>query len=191
MTTLPGNICIYLCDTETHLCQQIIGQSAHMIPGPSLVQVNLGLHWNCQKLNAHTHTHTDMYTLENNIYEWIRYKYTPGSAEFGHVPVLSQAARPGDTGILHYWRHWSSAAEANWPPSSKWTQSRSAFDRLDTLRPLEEQMVVLTYLLLNVPNHDGAITAGRGLKQKADKNSSTPLLLKLNFVPPKYNTECS
>lgn len=37
-----------------HLCQQIIGQSAHVIPGPSLVQVHLCLHRNGQKLSAHT-----------------------------------------------------------------------------------------------------------------------------------------
>lgn len=37
-----------------HLCQQVIRQSAHVIPGPPLVKVHLCLHGNCQKLSAHT-----------------------------------------------------------------------------------------------------------------------------------------
>lgn len=37
---------------ETCLCNQIIGQSAHVFPGPSFVQIHLCLHGNCQKLQA-------------------------------------------------------------------------------------------------------------------------------------------
>lgn len=37
---------------ETRLCNQIIGQSAHVFPGPSFIQINLCLHGNCQQLHV-------------------------------------------------------------------------------------------------------------------------------------------
>lgn len=37
---------------ETRLCNQIIGQSAHVFPGPSFIQIHLCLHGHCQKLQA-------------------------------------------------------------------------------------------------------------------------------------------
>lgn len=42
-----------------------------------------------------------------------------------HWPSPPRAARPADTETSHYWRHWSSAAEASWSPESEWTQSES------------------------------------------------------------------
>lgn len=58
-----------------------------------------------------------------------------GQWEFGvHTPLPSQAARPDDTETLRYWRRWSSAAEANWPPESGHTADQRP-DRLDTVTP--------------------------------------------------------
>lgn len=37
---------------ETHLCNQIIGQSAHVFPGPSFKEIHLGVHGNRQQLHA-------------------------------------------------------------------------------------------------------------------------------------------